>query len=254
MRLIHEMLVVGRVLLREDRGHARQVGVRGVDVDTRSPLAHEHELPIRAVLKTPVRAVRDRPHHRVHAERHEDLRRHQSTGSGEAARRDTDDGQKLPVHPQSAAEEVVRASQTLEQLEAQDGNRLQTPRPLLLSGEEAAGMGHDAEGVEEVGGDDVGEGASRRTPLADADEAQVVSRDAVERPHLPPQVDEGGVRDAVVAVDLRIVLENHGQPLRVGDGKRPQQERVDEAQHGAVGADAESENDDRAQRRDGRPP
>ena len=102
-----------------------------------------------------------------------------------------------------------------------------------------------SEHVEIIGGHDRGEDAPGVVLLADADHGDVVARDPGEDRVLIANVAQCRIRKGAEGFRvLRVLGENLDHFVGPGIARRREQQRVDQAEHGGVGADAESEHED----------
>ncbi len=120
-------------------------------------------------------------------------------------------------------------------------------RALLFRREHASEREVRRQRLEVVRRDDEDERAAGGVALGDAGERDALGQDAREDVGAVAHVDKVGVREAPVVVGTRAVLAVDADDLtrRALGGQRPEQQLVDQREHGAVGADAEREHDDR---------
>jgi hypothetical protein len=173
----------------------------------------------------------------VHPQREPHLRRDQRHGAGEAARHDADDGEVDRVDLDGLAQQVGAVL-------ADDGDRDVGARALLLRGERPAGRQPDAERVEEVRRHDVDERLARAVAAGDADHREVVRHQAVEDVIVVADVDVLGIGEGTVGVGAGVVVREDADELVGMPRQRLEQQRVDDREHRAVGADPQRQDGD----------
>ncbi len=164
----------------------------------------------------------------------------------EVLRRHTNHGEQLPVHAELPAEHGAIASKApLPEAIRQDGHREPVPCGILFGGEGAAEHGAHAEDGEVPLGHQLTEDEVRRAVDRGVAEEIRVPRQPRQRGYLPLVVDEVGDRRRLVLGRRGLVSVDVHQLLRAIDGERAVEDRVDDAEDGAVDPDAERQGENR---------
>jgi hypothetical protein len=165
--------------------------------------------------------------------------------------RNPDDLERLAVDPRHAADDT-RISRVLPPPEAvaDDGDAVTAVGPLVL-GEAAPEPGRYAEHREEGGRDASTLEPDRTGPGLHAEVGIVVGGDSLDRPLRRGELAEVGRRRRKgLRIDRRVHRPDRHQPVRIGIGQRPDDDRIEHADDRRGGADAEGE----GERRSGREP
>jgi len=246
----HQVPIGVGIVRRELLSEHREVGVdlRRCDAGTD---AADTEDPVHAAL----RQVQRRTGGRMHREGRPQIREEPGEQAGEAWRRDADDGEHAAVERERLIDDAGIGPEPLRPHRVrQDDDRRRGRGPILVGQEAAPERRADAEDRKEVGGDDR---AAHRFALA-AMVPHEIGRFAAERAHLGEDAIVVaielvvGIRELHVAADAgaarRVVLPDLAQARGIRDGRRLQQERVDEREDGGVGGDADGEREHRNRR------
>ena len=188
-------------------------------------------------------------------QRHPDIRRFSTGLSAEAWRCDANDGEWRALEAERAADDRGAAAEPPRPVRvAEHRNRLAVRQPVVSRPERAADAGADAQGGEVVPADPFEDNRLGWTIDADGVRARRRRRNRVDDAcRLGRKLPERGVREQCV-VTVRTQDAERDQLVWSLDGQGAQHHRVDDAEDGGVGADAEREDDDRHRRERRRTP
>ncbi len=163
-------------------------------------------------------------------------------------RHHTDDGVRLAVERERAADGVGRAAEMALPESGAEHHDMAAPRRVLFREEHAAEKRLGANGLEEPVAHGAGDDGFRAAAAGQRERTESIQRHAIEeaRVALPVVEIRGGHREARHPGKRRLrrhVKDAH-QPIRLVERQRSQQHRVDDAEDGGVGADAERQDRD----------
>ncbi len=239
------VLVLAGIRLLESRGEGGEAVFRKLRRHAGLEPAHQHQDMAGPIFESARAPLLDLHHRRfVEAEGKPQLRRDERGGAGEAGGRDSHDRDLAPISVHGFSEEMGIAAPALPEAVAHDRHRHVASR-LFFVGEEGAAL-HDPhpQGVEVVGRDQPRHRPARRPAVADPHHGQVVGEQGSEHFVAVADIAVVGVGESPPGVGLRpVAAEEAVEHAVVAAGQGPEQEGVDEAEHGGVGADAQGQDE-----------
>ena len=239
------VLVLDRKRRLEPAPRRCHCGVGGLPFEPVAQTADHEERVMRAVgerARQPL-AGEVAAHGVVHAGRQPQLGRHQRHRPAESSRGDADDGEITLIQPNRLAEDVRRRAQPPPRHVAEDRDGNVGARPRFFLGEPAAERRRHAERAEEVRRHDLDERASRLGPFGDADHRRHVRRERGKDVLLRAQIVVVRERERPEPAGFLAVLAEEADHAFGVAEPRLERQRIDEAEHRRVGADAEADDE-----------
>ncbi len=166
-------------------------------------------------------------------------------GEGEARREHADDGVRVVVEQERAAEHSGVAAHLRPPEGVAEHDRAGAAVLVLAGAEGAAELRTDAEDVEEVGGDPEGLELGALGAVLPGGGAAVVAGDGGEQGVVRLELADGGPGELEAGhVRVAVVLEQVHQALGLGVGEAAEERGVDGGEDGGVQADAHGEGED----------